>query len=157
MVIGDAQHVQTLWHATDKPSAVTAAGDKNASTSTSTYRSRDEVQSPPPEMSLVAFKGDFCFAFMFSNFVWRVYSEPWLGLAASGKLGSLSLNAAQALAETNFGRSNSKMDIQLHGLTLYGQCLKSMAASLTSSEEQARHERRELLVPIMLLLMQSVS
>jgi hypothetical protein len=148
MVISDAQLVQTLWHATDKPST---------DTSSNSHRSRDQVQSPPPEMSLVAFKGDFCFAFMFSNFIWRVYSEPWLGLAASGKLGSLSLNAAQALAETNFGRSNSKMDIQLHGLTLYGKCLKSMAASLTSSEEQAYHERRELLVPIMLLLMQSVS
>lgn len=155
---GGAQHAQILWHATDKTSSATAVGDTNASTSTSTsFRVRDRAPSPPQELSLVAFKDDFCFAFMFSNFVWRAYSEPWLGLAATGKLGSLSHDAAQALAETNFGRANNQTDIKMRGLTLYGRCLKSMAADIAGGGEQAPREPRELLVPIMLLLMQSVS
>ncbi|KAG4259115.1 hypothetical protein FPRO03_13050 [Fusarium proliferatum] len=94
------------------------------------------VASPPPEMSLIAFQGDFCFAFMFSNFVWRSYGTPWLDQAAAGKLGSLSLDAAKALSEANFGRSNHQRDIELKGIMQYGKCLKTLAGALGSGAVQ---------------------
>ncbi|KAF9781052.1 hypothetical protein IL306_014349 [Fusarium sp. DS 682] len=111
------------------------------------------VASPPPEMSLIAFQGDFCFAFMFSNFVWRSYGTPWLDQAAAGKLGSLSLDATKALSEANFGRSNHKRDIELNGVVQYGKCLKTLAGALGSGAVQGR---QDLLVPILVLLMHAL-
>ncbi|WKT50562.1 hypothetical protein QSH57_015532 [Fusarium oxysporum f. sp. vasinfectum] len=111
------------------------------------------VASPPPEMSLIAFQGDFCFAFMFSNFVWRSYGTPWLDQAAAGKLGSLSLDATKALSEANFGRSNHKPDIELKGVVQYGKCLKTLAGALGSGAVQGG---QHLLVPILVLLMHAV-
>jgi hypothetical protein len=104
-------------------------------------------------MSLIAFQGDFCFAFMFSNFVWRSYGAPWLDQAAAGKLGSLSLDATKALSEANFGRSNHKPDIELKGVVQYGKCLKTLAGALGSGAVQ---EGQHLLVPILVLLMHAV-
>ncbi|KAF5688792.1 transcriptional regulatory moc3 [Fusarium circinatum] len=112
------------------------------------------VISPPPEMSLIAFQGDFCFAFLFSNFVWRSYGAPWLDQAAAGKLGSLSLDATKALSRANFGRSNHKSDIELKGIVQYGKCLSTLAGALGSNTTQ---RRQELLIPILVLLMHSVS
>ncbi|KAM5361650.1 hypothetical protein ACJA88_014387 [Fusarium oxysporum] len=112
------------------------------------------VASPPREMSLIAFQGDFCFAFMFSNFVWRSYGTPWLDQAAAGKLGSLSLDATKALSEANFGRSNHKPDIELKGVVQYGKCLKTLAGALGSGAVQ---EGQHLLVPILVLLMHAAS
>ncbi|KAM5385726.1 hypothetical protein ACJZ2D_000925 [Fusarium nematophilum] len=112
------------------------------------------VASPPPEMSLIAFQGDFCFAFMFSNFVWRSYGTPWLDQAAAGKLGSLSLDATKALSHANFGRSNHKPDIEIKGVVQYGKCLKTLAGVLGNGGVQGG---RDLLVPILVLLMHAAS
>jgi hypothetical protein len=111
------------------------------------------VASPPPEMSLIAFQGDFCFAFMFSNFVWRSYGAPWLDQAAAGKLGSLSLDATKALSQANFGRSNHKLDIELKGVVQYGKCLRTLSGALGSGAVQGG---QDLLVPILVLLMHAV-
>ncbi|KAF4468718.1 Transcriptional regulatory moc3 [Fusarium albosuccineum] len=112
------------------------------------------VASPPPEMSLVAFQGDFCFSFMFSNFVWRSYGTPWLDEAAAGRLGHLSLDATRALSEANFGRSNHQPDIELKGVVQYGKCLKTLAMELESG---IAHGGRDLLVPILVLMMHAAS
>lgn len=93
---------------------------------------------------------------MLSNFVWRVYGTPWLEQAANGKLGVLPLDAAKALAEANFGRSNHQTDLEVQGMTLYGKSLKSLASSLAGNDGNGG-QPRDLLVTILLLLMQSVS
>ncbi|KIL84046.1 transcriptional regulatory protein moc3 [Fusarium avenaceum] len=105
-------------------------------------------------MSLIAFQGDFCFAFMFSNFVWRGYGTLWLEQAAAGKLGGLSLNATEALSQANFGRSNHKPDIELKGVVQYGNCLRTLAVVLDSGAVQGG---QDLLVPILVLLMHAAS
>ncbi|CAM1510073.1 Fc.00g004080.m01.CDS01 [Cosmosporella sp. VM-42] len=116
----------------------------------------NHVTSPPAELSLVAFQGDFCFAFMFSNVVWRSYGAPWLDQAAQGKLGDLSLDATKALAQANFGRSNHKPDIELQGVVQYGKCLKSLAAELGKGMALAQGGQ-DLLVPILVLMMHAAS
>ncbi|KAJ4198727.1 hypothetical protein NW767_008718 [Fusarium falciforme] len=102
-------------------------------------------------MSLIAFQGDFCFSFMFSNFVWRSYGASWLDQAAAGKLGRLSLDATKALSQANFGKSNHQSGIELKGVIQYGKCLESLAQELGSSCG------RDLLVPILVLMMHAVS
>lgn len=112
------------------------------------------LKSPPPELSLIAFQGDICFAFMFSNFVWRAYGTPWLDHAAGGKLGELALNTARALSQANFGQSNLKPDIELQGAILYGKCLRSLALQL---EDHTTNTGQDLLIPILLMMMHAVS
>ena len=114
---------------------------------------RGRVVSPPPELSLIAFQGDICFAFMFSNFVWRSYGSLWLESAASGKLGDLALDATKALSRSNFGKSNHQSQIELQGVLQYGQCLNTLAKNLASHRNR---EKRDLLVPILVLLMHAV-
>ncbi|KAI5456629.1 hypothetical protein BGZ63DRAFT_417610 [Mariannaea sp. PMI_226] len=114
------------------------------------------VSSPPPELSLIAFQGDFCFSFMFSNFIWRSYGALWLNQAAEGKLGNLALNATKALSHANFGRSNHKSDIELEGSIQYGKCLKRLATELGRGPELVK-DGNQLLVPILLLIMHAAS
>ncbi|KAH6961972.1 hypothetical protein BKA56DRAFT_598155 [Ilyonectria sp. MPI-CAGE-AT-0026] len=116
----------------------------------------DRVPSPPPELSLIAFQGDFCFSFMFSNFVWRSYGALWLDQAAQGRLGGLSLDATKALAQANFGRLNHKSDIELEGVVQYGQCLKTLADDLGRCMTLVQGAE-DLLVPILVLLMHAAS
>ncbi|KAH7121625.1 hypothetical protein EDB81DRAFT_230961 [Dactylonectria macrodidyma] len=111
------------------------------------------ISSPPPELSLVAFQGDFCFSFMFSNFVWRSYGALWLDQAAQGKLGDLAFDTTKALAQANFGRLNHKSNIELEGVIKYGNCLKTLAADLGRCMECSQ----DLLVPILVLMMQAAS
>lgn len=131
--------------------AASAGQNASASSGKDTAPTNTRVASPPPEMSLIAFQGDFCFSFMFSNFVWRSYGAPWLDQAAAGKLGRLSLDATKALSQANFGKSNHQSDIELKGVIQYGKCLESLAQELGSSCG------RDLLVPILVLLMHAVS
>ena len=56
---------------------------------------RSRLVSPPPELSLVAFREDMCSAFLVPNFVWRTYRTPWIEMAAKGHLGQLSLDASR--------------------------------------------------------------
>ncbi|KAF7555111.1 hypothetical protein G7Z17_g2456 [Cylindrodendrum hubeiense] len=90
---------------------------------------------------------------MFSNFVWRSYGALWLDQAAQGRLGGLALDATKALAKANFGRLNHKSDIELEGVTQYGQCLKTLAADLGKSMTSVQ----DLLVPILVLMMHAAS
>ncbi|RSM19447.1 hypothetical protein CDV31_001607 [Fusarium ambrosium] len=146
------RHTSTAPFPTMAYTETTSAG-QNTSTSPSkdTSTTNTRVASPPPEMSLIAFQGDFCFSFMFSNFVWRSYGAPWLDQAAAGKLGRLSLDATKALSQANFGKSNHQSNIELKGVIQYGKCLESLAQELGSSCG------RELLVPILVLLMHAAS
>lgn len=116
----------------------------------------DRVQSPPPELSLVAFQGDFCFSFMFSNFIWRSYGSLWLNQAAEGKLGHLAFDATKALSQANFGRTNHKTDIELEGSVQYGKCLTTLATELGKGTALVK-DGNQLLIPILILLMHAAS
>jgi hypothetical protein len=116
-----------------------------------------QVMSPPKELSLVAFQGDFCHAFLFTNFVWKAYGSPWLEQAAEGKLGDLSHDATRALAQTHFGRSNHRQEIEVQGVMLYGQCLIRLAEELGTGMVLGGSSGGEaLLVPMLVLMIFAV-
>lgn len=111
---------------------------------------------PAPELSLVAFEGDMCTAQMFRNFVWKSYGSLWLDQAAEGRLGHLSLDAVKALARLNFGLSHRVNDFQVQGATQYGKCLRVLAEEL-GRDRPGVYDNRGLVVPILVLMMVSVS
>lgn len=112
--------------------------------------------APPEELSLVAFESDVCTTYLFSNFVWKSYGSLWLDQAAQGKLGALSLDAVKALAQLSFGLSNRVKDLQLKGVAQYGRCLRILAEEL-GKDGAAAHGNERLMVPILVLMMVSVS
>ncbi len=113
--------------------------------------SRSQLPAPPQEMSLVAFQENIYHSFMFANHVWRSQGYLWLEPAAAGKLGQLSLDATKALSQANFGRSYHQSTIEVQGIGLYGQCLKTLAGNLASVKPNPN-----LLIPILVLLTHSV-
>jgi hypothetical protein len=109
--------------------------------------------SPPPELSLVAFKDDFCFTVIFENHVWRSSAGPWLQPAINGQFGDLALIAIGALSKANFGKLFHAPGIEREGIALHGRCLKLLAGRLTTINRKSQ----ELIVPILILLMHVVS
>lgn len=107
-------------------------------------------------MNLSAFHEDFYFGFMFSNFVWRGYGSQWLSQAAQGKLGRLSLDSAKALAQSVFGKSKRVTGIEIQGSVLYGRCLQNLVHKLAASPEPGGETGRELIIPILTLMMHAV-
>lgn len=116
-----------------------------------TLRSRSI--SPPPELSLVAFREDIYSAFLVANIVWRTYGTPWLEMAAKGDLGQLSLDASRALSQTNFGSAHHHEEIKLDGMIQYSKVLKALAPQLSNPRRQGMEE---MIVPIMMLLLHAV-
>lgn len=114
---------------------------------------RVQSPSPPPELSLVAFQDNIYHAFMFANHVWRSSGVLWLEQAARGGFGQLSLDATHALSQANFGRAHRQPDIELQGVVLYGQCLKTLAGQLATITQGGQY----LIVPILVLLTHAVS
>lgn len=110
------------------------------------------ARSPPRELSLVAFRDNIYFSFMFFNYLWRSHRINWLECAAIGKLGSLSRDATYALSQANFGRFNHQADIELQGVTLHGRCLKTLATQLINADKRVR----DLIVPILVLFAYAV-
>jgi len=125
------------------------------------FPKRREAQkslAPPPELSLVAFQGDMCYAFLFENFVWRSYGKLWLDQAAEGKLGGLAQQGADALARSHFGRSNRQTEIQLKGQVTYGKCLMTLVDELGKMMGRGPEKTKgQLIVPVLILMLYSVS
>ncbi|RFU27315.1 hypothetical protein B7463_g9035, partial [Scytalidium lignicola] len=108
----------------------------------------------PQQMSLVAFQSDFCFAYIFSNFVWRGYGSLWLERAAEGKLGPVALDAAKALAQSTFGRSKKVADVEIQGGIHYSKSLQALAKELGNTQALLLEgEACKLVVPILVLMM----
>lgn len=110
-------------------------------------------QAIPSSLSLVAFKDNLEFSYLFDNFVWRTYAWPWLELSARGKLGLLSLDASRCVAQTVFGKSHHQKDIELQGQVLYGQAIRGLSQELCNAGKPGCEE---LIVPILLLLIHAV-
>ena len=116
-----------------------------------------QLPSPvPKQLSLVAFEGDFCFAYTFSNFVWRGYGSQWLDQAAEGRLGDLALDSVKALSYSTFGKSNRLVDVELKGSVHYGRCLRTLAKELRDGTVVSDRGKGDLLVPILVLMMHAV-
>lgn len=111
----------------------------------------DPAASVPQSLSLVAFKDDMQFSFVIDNSVWRTYGSPWLEMSAQGKLGTLSLDACRCFAQTVFGKHYFQKDIEVQGLTLYGQTVRMLSHELSAIPKRPGTE--ELISPILLLLM----
>ncbi len=133
---------ETIWHHT-----------MYSSLAKTNPEDRQGMDSPPNELSLVAFQGDFCKAYLFSNFVWRTYGIGWLDQAARGNLGGLALDASTALAEVTFGRENHQAGIEIKGRATYGICLRTLAGEMGKGGSSLARRGQELLVPILVLLM----
>ncbi|KAI0018993.1 hypothetical protein F4780DRAFT_470565 [Xylariomycetidae sp. FL0641] len=114
--------------------------------------SESSVLAPVRELSLDAFEDRVHTSFMFRNFTWRSFGLLWLEHACDGKLGGLSLEAAKALSQFNFGLCNKLKEVELKGAMLYGKCLRIMASKLGNDRALAQG-RQDLLVPILLLMM----
>jgi hypothetical protein len=111
----------------------------------------DPAATVPQSLTLVAFTDDIQFSFVIDNSVWRTYGWPWLEMSAQGKLGTLSLDACRCFAQTVFGKHYYQKDIEVQGLTLYGQTVRTLSQELT--QIPARPGAEELISPILLLLM----
>ena len=109
---------------------------------------------PPLELSLVAFRDNLQFSYLFDNFVWSSYGSPWLQMSAEGKLDALSLEACRAFSLTIFGRHHHQPEIEISGAVHYDKTVRSLSSRL-SHVGTAGSEA--LVVPIMILLMQAVS
>lgn len=116
---------------------------------------RSLVSPPPPptQISLAGFQEDLCFAYIFSNFVWRGYGASWLHQSAQGLLGQLAFDSVTALAEINFGKSQKSQRTEIQGRLKYGKALRCMIGRL---EAQRKNDLAELVVPILVLLMHTV-
>ena len=108
-------------------------------------------------MSLAAFQGDFCFSYMFSNYVWRGYGNTWLEQAAMGRLGQLALASSTALAKCTFGHAKTLDNVTWQGAVEYGKCLHMLARELGDKKGLGAKGAHKLLVPILVLLMHAVS
>lgn len=110
--------------------------------------------SPPPELSLVAFKDDFCVTFLLTNFVWRSHCTPWLEKAVEGKLGDLPKDASHALSKTNFGSSFRLNEVTLAGAKDYGQAVKTLGSRISAL---GGPDFETLIIPVLLLTIHAVS
>lgn len=108
----------------------------------------------PQSLSLVAFKDELEFSYLLDNFVWRTYGTPWLEMSCSGKLGELPLSAARAFAQSVFGKHHHQKGIELQGQTMYGHTIGILSKELG---HVARLGSEDLIIPVLLLLMHSVS
>lgn len=108
----------------------------------------------PPELSLVAFKDSIQFAYLFDNFVWSGYGTPWLQMSAEGKMDALSLEACQAFSLSIFGRHHHQPDIEVSGAIHYDKAVRALSSRLCHVGSPGSET---LLVPIMILMMHSVS
>ncbi|KAH8160211.1 hypothetical protein CIB48_g8049 [Xylaria polymorpha] len=113
-----------------------------------------KVPPMPTQISLSAFQEDLCFAYIFSNFVWRGYGASWLHQSAQGLLGQLAFDSVQALAEISFGKSQKSYRTEIQGRLKYGKALRYMIERLGDGESSSL---RELVIPILLLLMHTTT
>ncbi|KAI3335297.1 hypothetical protein F4824DRAFT_465337 [Ustulina deusta] len=108
----------------------------------------------PTQISLAAFQEDLCFAYIFSNFVWRGYGASWLHQSAQGLLGQLAFDSVKALAEISFGKSQKSHQTEIQGRLKYGRALRYMIERLGDGQKDGLWE---LVIPILLLLMHTTT
>ncbi|KIX09868.1 uncharacterized protein Z518_00949 [Rhinocladiella mackenziei CBS 650.93] len=116
-------------------------------------RSNDNQQDTvPPDMSLVAFKDNIQFSYLFDNFVWSSYGTPWLQMSAEGKIDALSLEACRAFSLSIFGKHHHQPDIEVSGAVHYDKTVRALSSRLSNVGAPGSEA---LIVPIMILLMHS--
>ncbi|KAK5219624.1 hypothetical protein LTR72_008008 [Exophiala xenobiotica] len=142
--------------------AVSAKMTKHAPLSTTTVQQQNLVlrsnqgrptpATVPRELSLVAFRDDVQFSYLFDNFVWSSYGSPWLQLAAAGRLDALSLEACRAFSLSIFGKHHHQRDIEVSGAMHYEHTVRALSSRLSHVGSPGSEG---LIVPITILLMHS--
>ncbi|KAK5231757.1 hypothetical protein LTR47_007160 [Exophiala xenobiotica] len=142
--------------------AVSAKTTKHTPLSTTTvqqqnlvFRSNQGRPTPaavPQELSLVAFRDDVQFSYLFDNFVWSSYGSPWLQMAAAGRLDALSLEACRAFSLSIFGKHHHQRDIEVSGAMHYEHTVRALSSRLSHVGSPGSEG---LIVPITILLMHS--
>jgi hypothetical protein len=107
----------------------------------------------PDELSLIAFRNDMQFAYLFENFVWSSYGTPWLEMAALGRIDDLSTSSCQAFAQTVYGKHHHLEDVEMMGSLHYGKTVRNLSTALSHAGERGSEN---LIVPIMVLLLHAV-
>ncbi|KIW51732.1 hypothetical protein PV05_10421 [Exophiala xenobiotica] len=120
-------------------------------------RSNNEGPAPPTsvlpqELSLVAFRDDVQFSYLFDNFVWSSYGSPWLQMAAAGRLDALSLEACRAFSLSIFGKHHHQRDIVVSGAMHYDHTVRALSSRLSRVGSPGSEG---LIIPITILLMHS--
>ncbi|KAI0444914.1 hypothetical protein F4803DRAFT_560573 [Xylaria telfairii] len=152
---------ETVWHHLTTDSASTNSSTQAILGRLEVVGSRKpesrtgaKVPPMPTQISLSAFQEDLCFAYIFSNFVWRGYGASWLHQSSQGLLGQLAFDSVKALAEISFGKSQKSYQTEIQGRLKYGKALRYMIERLGDGE---RSSLRELVIPILLLLMHTTT
>ena len=125
-----------------------AESSKVASQASTPPIPREKLQVPRP-MSLDAFREPMYFAYLFDNFVWSSFANPWLQQSAEGKLGSLPYQACKALSQSTFGKYHSQPDIELEATVSYCKVVSRVRLGLS----EPGNEAADLLLPMLILLM----
>ncbi|KAI1151576.1 hypothetical protein F4825DRAFT_451373 [Nemania diffusa] len=112
------------------------------------------AQGVPAQVSLAAFQEDLCFAYIFSNFVWRGYGGAWLHQSAQGLQGQLAFDSVRSLAEISFGTAQKSQETEIQGRVKYGKVLRLMVERLGDGQ---KNKLWELVIPILLLLMHNTT
>ncbi|KAI0468483.1 hypothetical protein F4859DRAFT_205268 [Xylaria cf. heliscus] len=150
---------ETVWHHLTSTEAtlgrlVAVESQKPECRTKASARVHGESLRLPTQISLVAFQEDLCFAYIFSNFVWRGYGASWLHQSAQGLLGQLAFDSVKALAEISFGKSQKSQQTEIQGRLKYGKALRYMIERLGDGQKGGLWE---LVVPILLLLMHTTT
>ncbi|KAK5554430.1 hypothetical protein LTR46_007628 [Exophiala xenobiotica] len=142
--------------------AVSAKTTKHTPLSTTTVQQQNLVlrsnqgrptpAAVPQELSLVAFRDDVQFSYLFDNFVWSSYGSPWLQMAAAGRLDALSLEACRAFSLSIFGKHHHQRDIEVSGAMHYEHTVRALSSRLSHVGSPGSEG---LMVPITILLMHS--
>jgi len=142
----------------ESTTAVTNRIDNNGAADASldpVLRTHGRGHSPevPRELSLVAFREEIQFSFLFENFVWSGYGTPWLQMVAAGRLDVLSLEACRAFSLSVFGRHHHQPQIEGTGAVHYDRTVRALSSRL---QHVGSPGSEALIIPIAILLMQSV-
>ena len=104
-------------------------------------------------VNLTSFKDEIQSSFMLSNLVWCHYGSPWLQESARGRLGVLAFETCRGFSLKLFGHYHLLTDVENEGAQCVGSAMRSLSTRLCTAGSPGSEE---LLIPIMILLLQSV-
>ncbi|KAL7905892.1 hypothetical protein GGI35DRAFT_488149 [Trichoderma velutinum] len=91
---------------------------------------------PSHQLSLVAFKDQICFTYLFENCSWAHCWRPMISLTKQDALMPLDYDCSLALAYGYFGVVNHEKKVETDGRILYGKSLHAVKTILESDDKQ---------------------
>ena len=106
----------------------------------------------PRELDLSPLEDSALFACLFHNYEYTNFGTPRLNLAAEGKLGPTSFEAARALASEFFAQYQEQSRFHTRASVHYGEALRLLRMDLAGDAS-----KETLVIPIMILITYDVS